>query len=157
MIDLGAKNIRKAKIGDAFRLAEIELFNYRLNFYPIFKSDDYFFNELSVPVLMGEYEADEAMIARSFVYDDGVVKGFIRVRGAHIEKLFVEPVLQRGGIGEALLAFAVKKLGANELLVLEKNKKAIRFYERNGFCLTDQKQPVDDTAEYLILMRRKVK
>jgi len=155
MNDTEFENIRKAEQADAFRLAEIELFNYRLNFYPIFKSDEYYFKELSTPALTGEYEQDNALIERSFVYDDGVVKGFIRVRGKHIEKLFVEPILQRGGIGEALLAFAVKKLGANELLVLEKNKKAIRFYERNGFCLTDQKQPVDDTAEYLIKMKRR--
>ncbi|MBR5948506.1 MAG: GNAT family N-acetyltransferase [Clostridia bacterium] len=148
-------NIRSAEKTDAFRLAEIELFNYRLNFYPIFKSDEYFFKELSVPALMAEYEADEAMLERAFVYDDGVVKGFIRVKGEHIEKLFVEPVFQRGGIGEALLAFAVKELCANELLVLEKNKKAIRFYKRNGFYPTVEKQFVDDTSEYLIKMKHR--
>ena len=43
------KNIRKAKIGDLARIAEIVIFNYRLNFYPIFKDDDYYFNELQVP------------------------------------------------------------------------------------------------------------
>ena len=154
-MSIKTENIRSAEINDAFRLAEIELFNYRLNFYPIFKSDGYFFKELSVPVLMSEYEADKAMLERSFVYDDGVVKGFIRVRGAHIEKLFVEPVLQSGGIGGKLLDFAVRKLGANELLALEKNEKAIRFYERHGFYLTDEKQRVDDTAEFLIMMKRR--
>ena len=153
--DMEYKNIRKAEPADAFRLAEIEVFNYRLNFYPIFKTDGYFFRELSVPVLMGEYETDNALIERSLVYDDGIVKGFIRVRGEHIEKLFVEPVFQRDGIGEELLLFAVRERGANELLVLEKNEKAIRFYERNGFYLTSEKQRVDDTAEYLIMMRRR--
>lgn len=149
------KNIRKAEHRDAFRLAEIEVFNYRLNFYPIFKSDEYYFKELSTPALTGEYEKDGALIERSFVYDDGVVKGFIRVRDKHIEKLFVEPVFQREGIGEKLLLFAVSEPGANELLVLEKNEKAIRFYERHGFELTDEKQRVDDTAEFLIMMRRR--
>lgn len=155
MTDMEFKNIRKAKKNDAFRLAEIELFNYRLNFYPIFKSDGYFFKELSVPVLMSEYEADGAMLERSFVYDDGVVKGFIRVRGAHIEKLFVEPVLQSGGIGGKLLDFAVREKGANELLALEKNEKAIRFYERHGFYPTAEKQQVDDTKEYFIKLKRR--
>ncbi|MBR3297638.1 MAG: GNAT family N-acetyltransferase [Clostridia bacterium] len=154
MTDNALKNIRKAEIGDAFRLAEIEVFNYRLNFYPIFKTDGYFFGELSVPVLIGEYEKDGALTERSFVYDDGIVKGFIRVRDRHIEKLFVEPVFQRKGIGERLLLFAVSELGANELLVLEKNEKAIRFYERHGFCLTSEKQRVDDTEENLVLMKR---
>ena len=58
MTDNALKNIRKAEIADAFRLAEIEIFNYRLNFYPIFKTDGYFFGELSVPVLIGEYEKE---------------------------------------------------------------------------------------------------
>lgn len=149
------KNIRKAEHRDAFRLAEIEVFNYRLNFYPIFKTDGYFFKELTTDVLAREYLDLPEKLQNSFVYDDGIVKGFIRVRDKHIEKLFVEPVFQREGIGEKLLLFAVSKLGANELLVLEKNEKAIRFYERHGFYLTDEKQRVDDTAEFLIMMRRR--
>ncbi len=149
------KNIRNAEPTDAFRLAEIEVFNYRLNFYPIFKTDGYFFKELTTDVLAREYLDLPEKLQNSFVYDDGIVKGFIRVRDKHIEKLFVEPVFQREGIGEKLLLFAVSKLGANELLVLEKNEKAIRFYERHGFYLTDEKQRVDDTAEFLIMMRRR--
>lgn len=31
------KNIRKAEADDLARIAEIELFNYRMNFYPIFR------------------------------------------------------------------------------------------------------------------------
>ena len=37
------KNIRKATQKDLARIAEIEVFNYRLNFYPIFKDDDFLF------------------------------------------------------------------------------------------------------------------
>ena len=44
-------NIRPARKEDAARLAEIEIFNYRLNFYPIFRTDDYFFRELTVPTV----------------------------------------------------------------------------------------------------------
>ena len=33
--------IRKATLSDANRLAEIEVFCYRLNFYPIFRNDDF--------------------------------------------------------------------------------------------------------------------
>ena len=44
--------VRKAVLADACRLAEIEVFNYRLNFYPLFRTDRYFFSELNVPVLM---------------------------------------------------------------------------------------------------------
>jgi len=37
---------------------------------------------------------------------------------------------------------------------LEKNSRAIRFYERNGFHLTDEKKPEEDTAEYLVKLKR---
>ena len=40
--------IRKANEDDLSRIAEIQIFNYRLNFYPIFQSDAYFFGELQV-------------------------------------------------------------------------------------------------------------
>ena len=49
--------IRKAEINDLSRIAEIQVFNYRLYFYPIFKSDEYYFDELCVPSLMQKYEA----------------------------------------------------------------------------------------------------
>ncbi len=146
--------IRAAGKDDAARLAEIEIFNYRLNFYPIFRNDAYFFSELNVPAVAEEYRNEPERIARTAVYDDGVVKGFVRVNGDEIEKLFVEPVFHGQGIGGALLAYAVETLGGKRLLVLEKNKGAIRLYERYGFHLTEQKQRVDDTPEFLVWMER---
>ena len=94
------KHIRKAVMQDACRLAEIEIFNYRLNFYPIFRNNAYYFGELQVTSLMAQY--DEATLARTLVYDDGVVKSFLRLRGTQVEKLFVEPALQGQHIGAAL-------------------------------------------------------
>ena len=146
-------NIRPARPGDAARLAEIELFNYRLNFYPVFRTDEYFFSELTVPVLIGEYGEKPELIAGTFVFDDGVVKGFIRVNGSEIEKLFVEPVFQGGGLGSALLRFAVLERGADRLWALEKNERAIAFYSRHGFYPTGEKKPVDDTGEFLIMLK----
>ena len=144
--------VRKAVPLDACRLAEIEVFNYRLHFYPLFRTDEYFFSELNVPALMEEYRDLPEKIAHTFVYDDGVVKGFVRVNGEEIEKLFVEPTFQGKGIGGALLAYVLAHTDAKWLLALEKNAGAIRLYERYGFRLTDQKQRVDDTKEFLVRM-----
>ena len=44
--------IRPAVEADLARIAEIEIFNYRLNFYPIFRCDEFYFEELTVPALM---------------------------------------------------------------------------------------------------------
>lgn len=146
--------VRRAQERDIVRLAEIEITDYRLFFYPIFKTDGYFFSELSVPALMGEYERFPEKLENSFVYDDGIVKGFIRVNGDEIEKLFVEPAFQNRGVGGALLGHALRFTRADRLLVLEKNANAIRFYERSGFIRTTERRPVDDTSEMFIVMRR---
>lgn len=147
-------HIRPARAEDLIRIAEIEIFNYRLNFYPIFRSDAYYFGEKTVPHLTAFYANEPGVIENTVVYDDGVVKGFIRVNGDEIEKLFVEPILQNRGIGDALFRYAAEMLGGRRLWVLEKNPRAIRFYKRHGFHLTEQKQRVDDTNEFLIQMER---
>ena len=152
MIEMGSF-VRKANMNDLSRIAEIQVFNYRLFFYPIFKSDDYYFNELSVPSLMKKYESG---LDSLYVYDDGVVKGFIKIEGSYIARLFVEPVLQNASIGSQLLEYAIKEHNADHLWALEKNSRAIRFYERHGFTVTGEKKPEDGTSEYLVHLRKKV-
>lgn len=143
--------IRNAKRDDLARIAEIEIFNYRLNFYPIFQDDLFYFDELQVPNQIQKYEN---CVGSFFVYDDGVVKGFIQVEDREIKKLFVEPVLQSHSIGAQLLNFAIVEMKAEYLWALEKNSKAIAFYERHGFHITDGKKFEDDTTEYLIRLER---
>lgn len=143
--------IRKAKQEDLSRIAEIQVFNYRLYFYPIFRNDEYYFGELQVPALMQQYETE---LDSLYVYDDGVVKGFVKIEGTYVARLFVEPVLQNGAIGSRLLEYAVKEHHADHLWALEKNVRAIRFYERNGFALTGEKKREEGTEEYLVLMSR---
>ena len=144
--------IRIATKQDANRLAEIEVFCYRLNFYPIFRNDDFYFAEMTVENLVRMYEETPELLDRTCVCDDGVVKGFVRINGTQIEKLFVEPILQGNGIGAALLQYAVQQ-GCDHLWALEKNTRAIAFYQRHGFKLTGEKQYEEDTTEYLVRMR----
>jgi len=144
-------NVRQAKSEDLVRIAEIEVFNYRLNFYPIFKDDLFYFNELQVPSLISKYENSLESV---LVYDDGSVKGFIQVDACEIKKLFVEPVLQGNSIGAQLLDYAVEEMNANFLWALEKNSKAISFYSRHGFYITNDRKYEEDTTEYLIRLER---
>ena len=147
-------HIRAAVGEDIARLAEIEIFNYRLKFYPIFRNDDFYFSELTVPAGMEEYRSHPLLLQQTYVYDDGVVKGFIRVQGTEIQKLFVEPVLQRQGIGSALLQYAVNTLGARTLWALEKNTPALAFYAKQGFHPNGRRKLETGTAEYLIELQR---
>lgn len=144
-------HIRPASQADLGRIAEIEIFNYRLNFYPIFLSDEFYFEEMQVLTRM---ESLHRLLDELFVYDDGVVKGFMRIHGQELCKLFVEPVLQSRGIGAALLAHAVDALGVRHLWALEKNARAIAFYQRHGFRLTEQRRLEEGTTEYLVRMER---
>lgn len=144
-------NIRHAKAEDLARIAEIEIFNYRLNFYPIFKNDWFYFDELQVPKQMEKYKTSLDSI---WVYDDGVVKGFIQAENKEIKKLFVEPVLQGRSIGAELLEYVIAEQDVKFLWALEKNTKAIAFYERLGFRVTDEKKLEDDTTEYLVRLER---
>ncbi|MBQ7863163.1 MAG: GNAT family N-acetyltransferase [Lachnospiraceae bacterium] len=148
-------NIRQATPKDIARIAEIEIFNYRLNFYPIFQNDWFYFDEKQVPKEMKRYATEEGLLRNTFVYDDGVVKGFIQLDGSKVAKLFVEPVLQGNGIGAKLLEFAVTEKQANYLWALEKNVRAIRFYERHGFHVTTEKELEEGTTEYLVRLERR--
>ena len=144
-------HIRPATEADLGRIAEIEIFCYRVNFYPIFRSDEFYFGDMQVLTRM---ESLRRLLDELFVYDDGVIKGFMRVHGQELCKLFVEPVLQSQGIGAALLAHAVDALDVRHLWALEKNTRAIAFYQRHGFHLTEERRLEEDTTEYLVRMER---
>ena len=146
--------IRPAAAKDFARLAEIEIFNYRLFFYPIFKNDEFYFDELQVPSVLAQYHQDASALSEVFVYDDGVVKGFIRISGTEIKKLFVEPALQGQGIGATLLAFAIETRQCASLWALEKNTRALAFYKRHGFSITTERKNEEDTDEYLVRLVR---
>ena len=145
-------HIRPATPDDLARIAEIEVFNYRLNFYPIFRSDEFYFGELTVPALM---QLRAAFIPDIFVYDDGVVKGFLHFGGNEVRRLYVEPVLQGQGIGAALLEYAIRELHVTRLWALEKNTRAIAFYRRYGFLPTGEHRLEEGTEEYLVRLERR--
>ncbi len=143
--------IRQARYDDIERIAEILVFNYRLNFYPIFHDDCFYFEELTVAKQRANYMNELDSI---WVYDDGVVKGFIQIENAEVKKLFVEPVLQGNSIGAKLLEYAIAESNVNFLWALEKNTKAIAFYKRHGFNITNDKKYEEDTTEFLVRMER---
>ena len=145
------ENVRQATIADLSRIAEIVIFNYRLNFYPIFQNDDYYYNELQVSKVAKQYED---VVGNMWVYDDGVIKGVIQIENSEIKKLFVEPALQGKSIGSYLLKYAIVEHKANTLWALEKNVRAIRFYKRHGFNVTTDKKLEEDTTEYLVRLKR---
>ena len=146
--------IRKAEGKDLCRIAEILVFNNRLNFYPIFNDIEFSFDTMRVDKVMEEYRK-EALLSRVWVCEDVVVRGLIQINGTEVEKLYVDPVFQSEGIGGKLLTFAVEEHAADRLWALEKNSGALRFYERFGFSPTGNRKLEEGTTEYLIELRKK--
>ena len=138
--------IRRAEPMDISRIAEIFVFNYRLNFYPFFRNDPFYFGELNVLDTAQEF-AEE--LDGFYVYDDGVVKGFCRVVGDELQKLHVDPQFQSRGIGAELLRYAVEELGASWLWALEQNVRGQAFYRRHGFELTGERIIEDEWVPLL--------
>lgn len=147
-------NIRKAAENDLSRIAEIYVFNNRLYYYPIFKDAVFSFSRLQVTSYKAAYQQEPGALEHTYVYDDGVLKGFVKISGTEVHKLFVEPAFQSEGIGAALLEFAVREFGADNLWVLEKNVRALAFYARHGFALTGKREPEEGTEEWQVEMRR---
>ena len=145
--------IRQATAQDASRIAEILVFNNRINYFPIFQDEMYSFAELQVVPMAEEYR-EKAVLANTYVYDDGIVRGMIRLDGVEVIKLYVDTFFQGRGIGAKLLEFAIENFGVNCLWALEKNEKAIRFYEKHGFRMTGEKVFEDGTTEYLVRMKQ---
>ena len=140
--------IRQATEADVSRIAEIIVFNNRVNFFPIFRDEGYSFGEMQVVPLAGEYLADRERLSHTWVYDDGVVKGLVTAMDGEVKKMYVDPAFQRQGIGDALLTYALREHHCTFVWTLEVNAGAIRFYRRHGFRLTGDKalEPVTDKS-----------
>ena len=92
-------NIRKATKKDLSRIAEIYVFNNRMNYWPIFKDDGFSFGELQVVAMIDNYFGKDEILKNILVYDDGLIKGFIQMKEKEICKIYVDTFFQSKGIG----------------------------------------------------------
>lgn len=148
------QTIRRATIEDASRIAEILIFTKRMNYRKIFNNDKVSFGKMQVYQLARDYIDNPDKLESIWVYDDEFVKGMIHIDGTKIAELYVDTFFENQGIGSALIEFAIEQMSCNCLWVLAKNAKAIQFYERHGFVLTEKKQFQEGTIEFIIQMER---
>ncbi len=138
--------IRKAAPKDISRIAEILVFVKRIKYRPIFRNDEYSFGELQVLSVAEKYK-EPAILDNILVYDDGFVKGLIRIEKNEIVELYVDYFFQGQGVGSRLIEYAKENYPVDFLWVIEKNTDAVRFYEAHGFHLTDIKKTEAGTTE----------
>ncbi|MCH4170913.1 MAG: GNAT family N-acetyltransferase [Lactobacillus sp.] len=88
--------------------------------------------------------------AELFIFNDtnDQITGFLGLSGDYIAGLFVAAKFRGEGIGHQLLTAAKTSQAKLTLSVYAKNKKAVNFYSREGFCLTNQEidEPTGELA-----------
>ncbi len=146
--------IRKAKQEDISRIAEILVFTKRMNYRSIFHNDKYSFGEMQVLSVAQEYLGNPDALNYIWVYYDKFVRGLIHVEDREIKELYVDYFFEGQGVGGKLIEFAIKNFDVRYLWVLEKNKRAISFYERHGFRYKNEWQYEEGTTEHLLKMER---
>jgi len=150
--------IRKMELIDIPRVAEINVFGWRVAYRGIVSDELLFTKRLvatSIPRFQGGFFGSENN-SEGYVFDDGIIKGFISVQPCadkdkpqafELGAIYIEPLMKRKGIGTALMHFCEKlalERGHSEicLWVLEKNQDSRRFYEKMGY-------DVDGAHKYL--------
>ncbi|MCM1124106.1 MAG: GNAT family N-acetyltransferase [Eubacterium sp.] len=146
--------IRRATLEDASRIAEILIFTKRMNYRRIFRDDQVSFGEMQVYPLAKDYIENPHKLENIWVFDDEFVKGMVHVEGTRITELYVDTFFENQGIGAKLIEYAIGHKGCDCVWVLEKNTRAISFYERHGFTCTGEKQLEEGTTEFILEMRR---
>ena len=96
--------------------------------------------------------------AEIYVYiDKNTIEGFIGINNNYIEGIFIKEINQNKGIGTALLE-KVKQLKPKLILnVYEKNKKAIKFYEKNGFKIIKENTDKEKNEKEYTMIWEKTK
>lgn len=128
--------IRKAEKKDISRIAEILVFDKRIKYRPIFKDDAYCFGKLQILAVSEQYGASDALES-ILVYDDGIVKGLIRIEKSEIVELYVDYFFQNQGIGSSLIEFAKNNYPITFLWTLEKIMKRYASMKNMVFILQE--------------------
>lgn len=103
----------------------------------------------------GQYENVRGMIPAAEVYVcelGGRIVGFIGLADKYIAGLFVDSAFRGRGVGKRLLDYARGLKPSITLQVYQKNPRAVRFYQREGFVI-DSEGVDEDTNEREFSMR----
>ncbi len=94
--------------------------------------------------------------ASVYVYEDnGSIQGFIGLMDTYIAGIFISRDHQSQGIGSHLLNYVKGNHDELSLKVYEKNKRAVDFYLREGFLVTEKQEDKENgEVEYEMAFSR---
>jgi putative acetyltransferase len=91
--------------------------------------------------------------ANIYIYEEtDVIQGFAGLMDNYIAGIFVSEKLQSKGIGEKLLDYIKSKYSQLSLNVYKNNERAVKFYLREGFLISNE-QVDKNTGEIELEMR----
>lgn len=140
--------IRRLQKKDVTRVAELWL-NTNL------KAHDF----IPAQYWRSNYDLVKEMLSQAevYVYEDGQkIQGFIGLDGEYIEGIFVSDEMQSQGIGKTLIDFVKAQKTKLSLNVYQKNVRAIRFYQKEGFEI--ESEGLDETTgekDYAMTWRKR--
>lgn len=110
-----------------------------------FISDNYWRNN---------YDQVKQMMPKAtiYIYEEEFIRGFIGLSGNYIAGIFVNENCQSKGIGKALLDYVKEQNKELVLHVYKKNKRAVRFYIREGFFVENEQIDIN-TNEIELAMK----
>ena len=87
------------------------------------------------PLILDQYFDQLALF---FIKDHDTILGFIGLNEELIQMLFIDPAMRGGGLGKALVNYAVQKHNVNSVDVNEQNEQAVGFYKNLGFEIIER-------------------
>ncbi len=124
--------IRRARGADAAAIAEVYIASRRgaARYFPTVHSDDDIRGWIASHVVPNL----EVWVAEAADAAQGKIIAMMALDGDMLEQLYVAPAWQRRGVGDGLLALAMRERPAIlRLWTFQKNTPARRFYEARGF------------------------
>ena len=155
------------KATDNDRILEINVFAWRNSYRHIFSDELLFKTRLATSHggLFGHNTGHE-----TYVYDDGIIKGYVmldpcedvdRLDCFEICELYIDPFMQRQGIGRAMVDFSEETADARGfnkicLWTLEKNTTARIFYEKLGYAVDGARKTIKEMGVHQVRYSKKI-
>lgn len=135
--------IRKARTSDSEIIAQL-WYDVNTNAHD-FIPQKYWLKQL--PMVKKAFKSAEI-----YVYEkNGHILGLIGLEDNYLAGLFVALGRQSSGIGQKLLSYVKKRKDNLTLKVYQKNKRAVNFYQKNGFKIRGASLDEDNNEEEYLM------